>query len=230
MQFYWNTASLIQLQDAYGCFAPRHRPVILTGTTWPLSLSIYYLSFTECETWVIIVYLHTSWSILYVTLYIERAKELWCVILHPPKNALRLYGLTYHHLKVGGFSYLCLCFPLSRLSYFLPWNFAFPHLLLQPMTPSVLWKRAYRLPTVRKPRLIQGRKEGNRGPYFIRPPSKLLLSSFLIVEYNKGLDTPALLKLFLPSLRKRAFLVRTGSRRQRGKGTYVEITQSLASV
>lgn len=110
-------------------------------------------------------------------------------------------------------------------------NFAFPYLLLRPMTPSAPWKRASLLPTIRKPGLIRGRKEV-RGPTSFTPiqtPSKSFSYCWTLVPM--GLDRPALLNLLLPSLRKReAFLVWTGSRRQRGKGMYVEITQSLASV
>lgn len=108
-------------------------------------------------------------------------------------------------------------------------NFAFPYLLLRPMTPSAPWKRASLLPSIRKPGLIRGRKSGALLHSLL---SKLLLSPFLIVEhlYQWVWTDQLCLAYFFQALEKEKPSLYELGVEDRGKGMYVEITQSLASV
>lgn len=125
MQLYWSTARLAQSQNVYGCFgtakvSSRNRDCTAARPKYLLFCPSQNKSVNPC---VVTAHLHTSWSILYTALYIERARDLWGIILHPQK-ALIVCGLMDSLLlKVGNFSHFAHVFLLPYFSF---WEFCFP--------------------------------------------------------------------------------------------------------
>lgn len=150
------------------------RDHMATKPKYVLTILFCHLRNNTVNPWVTSVHLHTSLSILYICPLYWKSQRALMSLHQSPIPVLRLYGLTYQlSFKVGGFSYPCSCFSVSLLSYFLLWIFCFP-VSSTPAHDSIYsLEKAYL--DNRWKTTIYMRSKGNQGPYFIHPPSKLLL-------------------------------------------------------